>query len=72
MIRVVSGWSCWAELPVSSCDAGSRGQLGAWSAMLQGGLQSGMRGSGSGGCKEADRQVALHGAMLPGDAVALR
>lgn len=74
VIPIVSGWSCWAELPVSSCDAGSRSQLRAQSAILQGSLQSGMRGSGSSGCKEANCQVlpqALHGATLPGDTVAL-
>lgn len=73
MIPVVSGWSCWAELPVS-CDAGSRGELGAQSAMLQGGLQSGMWGLGSSGSKDAYCQVvpqALPSVMLPGDTGAL-
>lgn len=42
LIPTVSGWSCWAELPVS-CGAGNRGQLRALSAVLQGGIQSRMR-----------------------------
>lgn len=73
LVPTVSGWSCWAELPVS-CGSGTRGQLRAPSAMLQGDLQSRMGGLGSSTCKEETHQVlpqALHAVMLPGHVVAL-